>query len=127
MIALLTSSRYGLCEYEMQQMCRLHLNKVDCGGWSSSWPALAHLVAPFLQRVVVGGLGLLSWRDATFRQQMINTFLAEKEEARSIHRKMFNYFWTVWKEARSSLQNHDWIELAAPSSALTNLRYNSNE
>lgn len=119
MISLLTSSRYGLCDYEMQQMCRLHLSE----GGSSSWPALAHLLAPFVQRVVVGGLGLLSWRDATFRQQMIKTFLADKEEARSIHRKMFNYFWTVWQEAKSSLQSRNWVDLAAPSTAITNLRY----
>lgn len=118
MIALLTSSRYGLCDYEMEQLCRLHL--ID--GDNSSWPTLAHLLAPFLQRVVVGGLGLLSWRDATLRQQMTNTFLAGQGEASDVHRKMLDYFWSVWQESRTALSKSNWAGLASPSSAITNLR-----
>lgn len=119
MISLLTSSRYGLCDYEMEQLCRLHLSDGD----NISWPTLAHLLAPFLQRVVVGGLGLLSWRDATLRQQMTNTFLVGPDEALAIHRKMLDYFWTVWQESRTLLANSNWAALASPSLAIANLRY----
>ncbi len=118
MIALLTSSRYGLCDYEMEQLCRFHLSDGD----SNSWPTLAHLLAPFLQRVVVGGLGLLSWRDATLRQQMTNMFLVGQDEAATVHRKMLDYFWTVWEESRTLLANSNWTGLALPSLAITNLR-----
>ena len=118
MIALLTSSRYGLCDYEMEQLCRLHVSDDD----HISWPTLAHLLAPFLQRVVVGGLGLLSWRDATLHQQMTNTLLAGQEEAVAVHRKMLDYFWAVWQESRTLLTNSNWASLASPSVAITNLR-----
>lgn len=119
MIALLTSSRYGICDYEMEQLCRLHLCESD----NSSWPTLAHLLVPFLQRVVVGGLGLLSWRDATLREQMTNTFLVDRNEAVVVHRKMLDYFWTIWQESRTLLESRNWTDLATPLSAITNLRY----
>lgn len=119
MIALLTSSRYGICDYEMEQLCRLHLCESD----NSSWPTLAHLLVPFLQRVVVGGLGLLSWRDATLREQMTNTFLVVRNEAVVVHRKMLNYFWSIWQESRALLESRNWTDLASPSLAITNLRY----
>jgi hypothetical protein len=119
MIALLTSSRYGICDYEMEQLCRLHLCESD----NSSWPTLAHLLVPFLQRVVVGGLGLLSWRDATLREQMTNTFLVDRNEAVVVHRKMLDYFWAIWQESRALLESRNWADLASPPSAITNLRY----
>lgn len=120
-IALLTSSRYGLCDYEMEQLCRLYLSDDD----SNSWPTLAHLLAPFLQRVLVGGLAVLSWRDQTLRQQMTDTFLADRQQATNIHRKMLDYFWSVWKEARTLLENEKWATLACPSSASIHLRYST--
>lgn len=119
MIALLTSSRYGICDYEMEQLCQLHLCERD----KSSWPTLAHLLVPFLQRVVVGGLGLLSWRDVTLREQMTNTFLVDCDETAIIHRKMLDYFWTIWQESRALLLSRNWTDLASPSSAITSLRY----
>uniref|UniRef100_A0A0P5L1U9 Leucine-rich repeat and WD repeat-containing n=1 Tax=Daphnia magna TaxID=35525 RepID=A0A0P5L1U9_9CRUS len=118
MIALLTSSRYGICDYEMEQLCQLHLCERD----KSSWPTLAHLLVPFLQRVVVGGLGLLSWRDVTLREQMTNTFLVDCDETAIIHRKMLDYFWTIWQESRALLLSRNWTDLASPSSAITSLR-----
>lgn len=120
MIALLTSSRYGLCDFEMEHLCRLNFSDDD----NNSWPTLAHLLAPFFQRVVVGGLGLLSWRDATLRQQMTNTFLKNREEKVAIHQKMLEYFWSVWQESKTSLASRNWIGLASPLTAINTLRYN---
>ena len=124
MIALFTSSRYGLCDYEMEQICRLYLpmqqqlgsGSGSTNGWAS-WASMAHLLAPFLQRVVVGGLGLLSWRDATLRQQMTETFLADPHETADVHRKMLDYFWQVWRQSRTALESRNWIDLATPSAA----------
>lgn len=116
MIALFTSSRYGLCDYEMEQIFRLYLPG-STNGWAS-WASMAHLLAPFLQRVVVGGMGLLSWRDATLRQQMTETFLADPHETADIHRKMLDYFWhKVWRQSRAVLESRNWIDLATPSAA----------
>ena len=119
MIGLLTSSRYGLCDYEMEQLCHLYLSTK---GWPS-WASLAHLLAPFLQRVVVGGLGLLSWRDVTLRQQMTETFLADPHETADVHRKMLDYYWPIWRQSRTLLESRNWIDLASPCTASTSLRF----
>ena len=119
MIALFTSSRHGLCDYEMEQLCRLNLSTK---GWAS-WASLAHLLAPFLQRVVVGGLGLLSWRDVTLRQQMTETFLADPYETADVHRKMLDYYWQVWRKSRALLESRNWIDIASPCTASSSLRF----
>lgn len=113
MVALLTSSRFGLCDYEMEHLCRIHLGE-DKG---SCWPTLVHFLTPFLQRTVIGGLGLLSWRDVTLRQQMMETFLASE-----VHSKMLDYYWSVWQEARAALEARKWADLVTPSAAASGLR-----
>ena len=127
MMALLTSSRFGLCDYEMEQLCRRHVTAKgggqDDGGSNrtSCWPTLAYFLGPFLQRTIVGGLGLLTWRDVTLRQQMTDTFLTAND-AGQVHRMMLDYYWAIWTEARDSMQADNWAGLATPSSAANALR-----
>ncbi len=113
MIALLTSSRFGLCDYEMENLCRIHLGSDK----KSCWPTLAHFLGPFLQRTIVGGLGLLTWRDVTIRQQMKDTFLTPE-----IHGKMLDYYWALWKEGRTDMEAHNWTDLATPGTSTNALR-----
>lgn len=124
MMAMLTSSRFGLCDYEMEQLCRRHLlpdGSQDDDKKASCWPTLAYFLGPFLQRTIIGGLGLLTWRDVTLRQQMMDTFLAASEAGR-VHRMMLDYYWALWTEAKTALQAQDWADLATPASAISALR-----
>jgi hypothetical protein len=103
MISFLTSSRYGLCDYEMEQLCQLHMPSAG----KNLWPKLAHFLAPFLCRVVVGGLSLVSWRDVTVRQQMMARYLADDEARQAVHWQMLDYYWQVWRQWRATLTQSD--------------------
>lgn len=119
MIAFLTSSRFGLCDYEMEQLCQLYLpaspSKKD------SWFVIAHFLGAFLKRSVVGGLSLVTWRDPTIRDQMSCAFLSD---AQTIHRQMLDYYQNIWQQARAALHRRALlaIDLFSPSLAYPSLR-----
>ena len=122
MIAFLTSSRFGLCDYEMEQLCQLYLPA--SASEKNSWFVVAHVLTPFLRRSVVGGLSLVTWRDAAVRDEMHRTFLVD---AQAIHWQMLDYYQNIWQQARASLQRRALVDLFSPSLAHISLRYRRNE
>lgn len=118
MMAFLTSSRYGLCDYEMEQLCQLYLPASPSK--KNGWFILAHYLTPFLKRSLVGGLSLVTWRDAAIRDQMSRTYLCD---AQAIHRQMLDYYQNIWQQTRAALNQRALVDLFSHPEANTGLRY----
>lgn len=117
--ALVTSCRCGVSDADAERLCRAratHAHGPRC------WPALLHVLAPFVRRVLVGGVGLWSWRDAAIRRQMADALLADAAEALAVHRALFAHFWAEWQAARQRLERAQWADLASPQPDSTQLR-----
>lgn len=119
MLAFLTSSRFGLCDYEMEQLIQLYLPASPSK--ENNWFVIAHILSAFLKRSVVGGLSLVTWRDATIRDQMSRAFLSDGQ---TIHSQMLDYYHNIWHQAREALHRRALhaVDLFSPSSTYASLR-----
>ena len=90
------------------------------------WLKLAHFLAPFLRRVVVGGLSLVSWRDATIRQQVTAHYLADDQAAGAVHSQMLAYYqrvWSGWRARFVDRQDASHVQVFSRSSPSSAFRY----
>lgn len=99
MISVLTSSRFGLCEHEIEHLCQQHAPSASKNNWSK----LAYFLAPFLKRVTVSGFNLISWRDSRVGRQMARRYLADQQTRRHVHALMLQYFQLLWDRCTTEL------------------------